>query len=277
MAREDTPLDQEVFDATLAAELAKGSDRRVAEGRARSAAVRAYNAAHPEEAQPRGGRRRAAAAAGCGGGRTARRPAAGRGPGGGRPRSPSPRRSPPRARGTAAHRQPADAEEGHRRQAPAAGAGPARGHPARRARAGRPRQRVAAPADRGVRRHVHPAGGPDGLLDVRQRAAARAGQPEPHAEPVEGAVVLPGPAGAAALLPPDDRRRHDPDVDPGGLAAVPYVDRNPSIKPGDRKLAITLFTMLFMFGATLTIIGSFFRGPGFNWVWPWAQGVFFEL
>jgi menaquinol-cytochrome c reductase cytochrome b/c subunit len=62
-----------------------------------------------------------------------------------------------------------------------------------------------------------------------------------------------------------------------GLAAVPYVDRNPSIKPGDRKVAITLFTILFMFGATLTIIGSFFRGPGYNWVWPWTQGVFFEL
>ncbi len=62
-----------------------------------------------------------------------------------------------------------------------------------------------------------------------------------------------------------------------GLAAVPYVDRNPSTKPGDRKIAITLFTMLFMFGATLTIIGSFFRGPGYNWTWPWTQGVFFEL
>ena len=62
-----------------------------------------------------------------------------------------------------------------------------------------------------------------------------------------------------------------------GLAAVPYVDRNPSIKPGDRKLIITLFTMLFMFGATLTIIGSFFRGPGFNWTWPWSQGLFFDL
>jgi quinol-cytochrome oxidoreductase complex cytochrome b subunit len=62
-----------------------------------------------------------------------------------------------------------------------------------------------------------------------------------------------------------------------GLAVVPYVDRNPSTKPGDRKLAITAFTMLFMFGATLTIIGSFFRGPGFNWTWPWSQGVFFDL
>src|SRR5215203_2608819 len=62
-----------------------------------------------------------------------------------------------------------------------------------------------------------------------------------------------------------------------GLAAVPYVDRNPSNKPGDRKIAITMFTILFMFGGILTIIGSFFRGTGYNWVWPWAQGVFFEL
>src|SRR5207244_5494922 len=47
-----------------------------------------------------------------------------------------------------------------------------------------------------------------------------------------------------------------------GLAVVPYIDRNPSTRPGDRKLAITLFTMLLMFGHTLTIIGCFFRGPG---------------
>ena len=30
-----------------------------------------------------------------------------------------------------------------------------------------------------------------------------------------------------------------------GLAAVPYVDRNPSVKPGDRKIAISMFTVLF--------------------------------
>jgi len=61
------------------------------------------------------------------------------------------------------------------------------------------------------------------------------------------------------------------------LAAIPYVDRNPSTKPGDRKVAMTMFTLLFCFGATLTIIGCFFRGPGYNWIWPWAQGVFFDL
>jgi hypothetical protein len=37
--REETPLDQGVFDKTLEAELAKGTDRRVAEGQARRAAM----------------------------------------------------------------------------------------------------------------------------------------------------------------------------------------------------------------------------------------------
>ncbi len=60
MAREDTPLDQETFDRVLAEETAKGTDRRVAEGRARSAAVRAYRAQHGEETAP------AAAAAAAG-------------------------------------------------------------------------------------------------------------------------------------------------------------------------------------------------------------------
>src|SRR5437667_918336 len=54
MAREEVPLDQETFDRVLAEELGKGTDRRVAEGRARSAAVRAYRKQHgePERARP---------------------------------------------------------------------------------------------------------------------------------------------------------------------------------------------------------------------------------
>jgi hypothetical protein len=63
----------------------------------------------------------------------------------------------------------------------------------------------------------------------------------------------------------------------GFLFVLPYVDRNPSNKPGDRKIAIVLFTMLLMMFAVLTIIGAFFRGPGFNFVWPWSEGVFFDL
>jgi hypothetical protein len=63
----------------------------------------------------------------------------------------------------------------------------------------------------------------------------------------------------------------------GLLFVLPYADRNPSSKPGDRKIAIVLFTMLLMFLMILTIIGAFFRGPGFNFVWPWSDGVFFDL
>jgi len=55
------------------------------------------------------------------------------------------------------------------------------------------------------------------------------------------------------------------------LAATPYFDKNPSMRPEHRKLAIMLFTMFMMFWAVLVIDGSFFRGPGFNWVWPWTQ------
>jgi menaquinol-cytochrome c reductase cytochrome b/c subunit len=61
------------------------------------------------------------------------------------------------------------------------------------------------------------------------------------------------------------------------LMAAPYLDKNPSMRPENRKLAILLFTTFVMFWAVLVIIGSFFRGPGFNWIWPWSQGLFFEL
>ena len=55
------------------------------------------------------------------------------------------------------------------------------------------------------------------------------------------------------------------------LAATPYFDKNPSMRPENRKLAILMFTMFMMFWAVLVLSGSFFRGPGFNWVWPWTQ------
>ncbi len=61
------------------------------------------------------------------------------------------------------------------------------------------------------------------------------------------------------------------------LILAPYIDRNPSSKPEDRKFAISLMTMHLMFWAVLVMIGSFFRGPGFNFVFPWEAGLFFEL
>jgi menaquinol-cytochrome c reductase cytochrome b/c subunit len=61
------------------------------------------------------------------------------------------------------------------------------------------------------------------------------------------------------------------------LILAPYTDRNPSNKPNDRKFVISLMTFFLMFWAVLVIIGSFFRGPGFNFVFPWNAGLFFEL
>jgi menaquinol-cytochrome c reductase cytochrome b/c subunit len=61
------------------------------------------------------------------------------------------------------------------------------------------------------------------------------------------------------------------------LAFAPYVDKNPSHHPKDRKFAISLFTLFVMLWAVLVIIGSFFRGPGFNFTFPWNDGIFFEL
>jgi menaquinol-cytochrome c reductase cytochrome b/c subunit len=61
------------------------------------------------------------------------------------------------------------------------------------------------------------------------------------------------------------------------LILSPYIDKNPSNKPEDRKFAISLMTVFMMFWAVLVIIGSFFRGPGFNFTLPWIDGLFFEL
>jgi quinol-cytochrome oxidoreductase complex cytochrome b subunit len=61
------------------------------------------------------------------------------------------------------------------------------------------------------------------------------------------------------------------------LILAPYIDKNPSRKPEDRKFAISLMTVHLMFWAVLVMIGSFFRGPGFNFIFPWNTGLFFEL
>jgi len=61
------------------------------------------------------------------------------------------------------------------------------------------------------------------------------------------------------------------------LIFAPYIDKNPSNKQEDRKFATALMTVHIMFWATLVLIGSFFRGPGFNFVLPWRDGLFFDL
>lgn len=286
MAREDTPLDQETFDKVLADELAKGTDRRVAEGRARSAAVRAYRAAHGEPAP-------SAAAAPTDG--------AASGDGGQAPAAPA---ATPAAAPAAAAAAPA---------APAPGGTTAVATmPAPQAPA--PTGNVPEPKKGAPEKHrLLALVPPEGIQRVEREQGDRINV-WPHLlieEFIALLVVLAGLTIFSTLVNAPLRELANPNLTPNpskapwyflglqellryfhpmvagvvfaptlvllALAVVPFVDRNPSIKPGDRKLAITLFTMLMMFGATLTIIGSFFRGTGYNWVWPWAQGVFFDL
>ncbi len=61
-----------------------------------------------------------------------------------------------------------------------------------------------------------------------------------------------------------------------GLMSIPYLDRNPSNKPSDRKLAIMLWTFFLCGAGILTIIGVLFRGPGWNWTYPWIDGIWFD-
>ena len=61
-----------------------------------------------------------------------------------------------------------------------------------------------------------------------------------------------------------------------GFMLIPYVDKNPSTRPTDRKFAIMLYSLFLAGSATLTIIGVLFRGQGFNFSYPWEDGVFFD-
>lgn len=305
MAREDTPLDQEVFDQVLEAELAKGTNRRVAEGRARSAAVRAWRAKHGEGgAAPAPTAAAATAPAEPAPPAPAPAPAAPAPAPATAPPAPAPATPPPAAAPTTTP-APATAPPGAAAAtaltvAPTPQAPPPTGNV--------PEPKKGAPEKHRLLALVPP----EGIQRVEREQGDRVNV-WPHLlieELIALLVLFAGMVVFATFVNAPLRELANPNLTPNpskapwyflglqellryfhplvagitiptfilvGLAAIPYIDRNPSTKPGDRKVAITLFTMLFMFGATLTIIGSFFRGTGYNWVWPWAQGVFFEL
>ncbi|MEA2581661.1 MAG: menaquinol-cytochrome c reductase cytochrome b/c subunit [Actinomycetota bacterium] len=283
MSWEESNKDMEVYQATLDAQLAAGVDRKIADGRARSKAIRAWREAHPEEAAAE----EAAAVA------AAPKPAAAAAatPAG------TPVASAPAAAGAvAAAPVVAAAASATKREAPL----PTGGVPTAAKKGASEKHRLLALVP------------PEGIQRVEREQGDRVNT-WPHLlieEFVAMFVLLAGMAIFSTFVQAPLRELANPNLTPNpskapwyflglqellryfhpmvagitiptfilvGLAAVPYVDRNPSNRPGDRKIALTLFTILFMFGATLTIIGSFFRGPGYNWVWPWTQGVFFEL
>ena len=71
-------------------------------------------------------------------------------------------------------------------------------------------------------------------------------------QPVVAGVLIPG----AALL---------------WLFALPYLDRSRGWRIRDRRFIVTVFTVVAVAALTLTVIGTFFRGPSWTWVWPWTH------
>ncbi|MGF1466466.1 MAG: cytochrome b N-terminal domain-containing protein [Sandaracinaceae bacterium] len=61
----------------------------------------------------------------------------------------------------------------------------------------------------------------------------------------------------------------------GALLVLPYVDRSPHREPRRRRFARALFGCVLVAVVALTVIGAFFRGPGWAWVLPWEH-LYFE-
>ena len=55
------------------------------------------------------------------------------------------------------------------------------------------------------------------------------------------------------------------------LLVLPYLDRSKGWRIRDRKVVVIVFSALAVSAIVLTIIGAFFRGPGWSWVWPWQH------
>ena len=55
------------------------------------------------------------------------------------------------------------------------------------------------------------------------------------------------------------------------LVLLPYIDRNPDTRARRRKVAIVLFSVLLAIAIALTVIGTFFRGPGWKFIAPWTH------
>jgi menaquinol-cytochrome c reductase cytochrome b/c subunit len=73
-----------------------------------------------------------------------------------------------------------------------------------------------------------------------------------HLQPMVAGVLIP----TAALL---------------FLVGLPYLDRSKGWRIRDRKVVVIVFSALAISAIVLTIIGAFFRGPGWSWVWPWQH------
>jgi quinol-cytochrome oxidoreductase complex cytochrome b subunit len=73
-----------------------------------------------------------------------------------------------------------------------------------------------------------------------------------HFDPLVAGILIPGGAVLVLLL-------------------LPYIDRNPSTVARQRKVAIVIFCGFLAIAIVLTVIGTFFRGPGWDFIAPWTH------
>jgi quinol-cytochrome oxidoreductase complex cytochrome b subunit len=73
-----------------------------------------------------------------------------------------------------------------------------------------------------------------------------------HLDPLVAGILVPAGAVLALLL-------------------LPYIDRNPSTVARHRKVAIVVFSGLLAIALVATVIGTFFRGPGWQFIAPWQH------
>ena len=73
-----------------------------------------------------------------------------------------------------------------------------------------------------------------------------------HFDPLIAGILIPTAAAIALLL-------------------LPYIDRNPDTRASHRKVAVTIFSVLLGIAIALTVIGTFFRGPGWAFIAPWTH------
>jgi len=78
-----------------------------------------------------------------------------------------------------------------------------------------------------------------------------------HFDPLVAGILVPG---GAVLL----------------LLLLPYIDRNAATEARNRKVAVLLFSGIVAVAVVLTVIGTLFRGPGWQFVAPWNH-LYLEL
>ena len=78
-----------------------------------------------------------------------------------------------------------------------------------------------------------------------------------HLDPLVAGILLP--AGAVLLL-----------------VVLPYIDRRRATEARNRKVAVLVFSGVITVVVVLTVLGTFFRGPGWRFVWPWDH-LYLEL